>query len=298
MHNQSVKMGRERLFKTFIYIVLGALALSILLPLAWVFMASIKENAEFYGNAWALPAHIHWQNFADAWNKAKMGEYFLNSVLSTGLGILILLLISVPCAYTLTRMSFRGQKFLNQFLRAGLFINLSYIVIPIFLMLRSWDNGLKKLLGLRRFEFFLNNIWILALIYAATALPFTIYLLSNYFRSISKTYEEAAYIDGAGYLRTMLKIIVPMARPSIITVILFNFLGFWNEYILALTLLPGKDSKTLPVGLINLMQAQRGAANYGPLYAGLVMVMLPTLILYIIVQKRLTEGMMVGGDKG
>ena len=90
---------------------------------------------------------------------------------------------------------------------------------------------------------------------------------------------------------------VPMAKPSIITVILFNFLAFWNEYIIALTLMPN-STKTLPVGLINLMQSQRGAANYGPMYAGLVIVMLPTLILYILVQKKLTEGMTVGGVKG
>ncbi len=90
---------------------------------------------------------------------------------------------------------------------------------------------------------------------------------------------------------------IPMAKPSIITVILFNFLAFWNEYIISLTLMPGA-SKTLPVGLINLMQAQRAAANYGQMYAGLVLVMLPTLILYILVQRKLTEGMTVGGVKG
>ena len=104
-------------------------------------------------------------------------------------------------------------------------------------------------------------------------------------------------MDGAGYFRTMIQIMMPMALPSIVTVILFNFLSFWNEYIIAMTLIT-KDSKTLPVGLMNLTQAQRGAANYGQLYAGLVIVMLPTLILYILVQKKLTQGMSLGGLKG
>lgn len=277
-------------FKVFIYICLFALAISILIPVAWVFMASIKENAEFYGNAWALPKGFHWQNFADAWTEAKMGDYFLNSVVSTGLGLLLLLIIGIPASYVLSRMDFKGVKFWNNYLHAGLFVNVSYIVIPIFLMLLDWN----RILGTKMF---LNNNIVLALIYAATALPFTIYLLSNYFRSISKTYEEAAYIDGAGYFRTMVDIMVPMAKPSIITVILFNFLAFWNEYILALTICSG-SGKTLPVGLVNLQQAARGKANYGVLYAGLVLVMLPTLLLYIMVQKQLTEGMMVGGDKG
>ena len=111
-------------------------------------------------------------------------------------------------------------------------------------------------------------------------------------------FEEAAYIDGAGYWRTMLEIIFPMAKPSIITVILFNFLSFWNEYIIIKTLVTDKEMWTLPAGLLNLMQAQQSAAEYGPMYAGLVLVMLPVLILYICVQKNLTKGMTVGGLKG
>ncbi len=285
-----MKKKSNNLFKIFVYVALAGLAISILIPVAWVFMASIKENPEFYGNAWSLPKGFYWQNFIEAWTKAKMGEYFLNSIIVTGLAIVILLVVSIPCAYVLSRMEFKGSKFINNYLHAGLFINLSYIVIPIYLMLKGWGDVIGKMI-------FLNNIFVLALIYASTAIPFTVYLLSNYFRSISKTYEEAAYIDGAGYTRTMLDIMVPMAKPSIVTVILFNFLSFWNEFILAQTLLVS-SSKTLPVGLVYLQQAQRGAANYGPMYASLVIVMLPTLILYILVQRQLTEGMMVGGDKG
>lgn len=139
----------------------------------------------------------------------------------------------------------------------------------------------------------------LAVVYASTALPFTIYLLSGYFATLPKAYEEAACIDGASYTRTMVKVIFPMAKPSIVTVILFNFLSFWNEYIIAMTLLTDpKGPKTLPVGLMNLMKAQNAAAQYGQMYAGLVLVMLPTLILYICVQKKLTQGMTLGGLKG
>ncbi len=145
-------------------------------------------------------------------------------------------------------------------------------------------------------DVFINNRFTLALVYAATALPFTIYLLSGYFKTLPHAFEEAASIDGASHFQTMMKIMIPMAKPSIVTVILFNFLSFWNEYIIALTLMPGA-TKTLPVGLINLQQAARGAANPGPLYAGLVIVMLPTLILYIFVQNKLTQGMTLGGLK-
>lgn len=286
----------EKLYKVFIYFVLLLMALSIIIPVAWVFMASLKQNVEFYANPWTLPASFYLENFKDAWTTAKMGEYMLNSVYVTTLALLILLVVALPASYCLARFTFRGSKFLNTAFMAGLFINVNYIVVPIFLMLKDWDQVLKKAFG---DVFLLNNLTVLAVVYAATALPFTIYLISSYFVTIPKDFEEAAYIDGAGYGRTMIQIIFPMARPAIITVILFNFLSFWNEYIISMTLMSSaKGPKTLPVGLLNLMQAQQSAANYGPMYAGLVLVMLPTLVLYVCVQKNLTKGMTVGGLKG
>ena len=290
------KSSADRLYKIFIYVALITLAVTIIIPVAWVFMASIKENSEFYGNPWAMPAGFYIQNFADAWGKARMGEYMFNSVVVTALALVILLVVALPAAYVLSRFEFKGRKFLNVAFMGGLFINVNYIVVPIFLMLVDGDKLLKNSFG---GGFFLNNIVVLAVVYASTALPFTIYLLSGYFATLAHDYEEAAYIDGAGYGTTMLKIIFPMAQPSIITVILFNFLSFWNEYIIAMTLLSDpKGSKTLPVGLMQLTQAQQSAAQYGQLYAGLVLVMLPTLILYICVQKKLTQVMTLGGLKG
>lgn len=292
--NKSKGIRTETLFKIFIYVTLIALATSILIPVAWVFFASIKENVEFYGSPWVLPEGFYFQNFVEAFIDAQMGDYLLNSVMVTALSLLFLLIVALPAAYVLSRFKFMGSKFLNSFVKAGLFINVSYVAVPIFLMLLGWDAGLKELMG---DGFFLNNRVILALVYASTALPFTIFLLSSYFETLPSDFEEAASIDGAGYFRTMISVMLPMAAPSIIIVILFNFLLFWNEYILALTLMPG-DNKTLPVGLLNLLAAERAAVNYGPMYAGMVIVMLPTLILYMIVQKRLTQGMTVGGVKG
>lgn len=285
---------KNLLSKAGIYLVLIILAVSIVVPVAWVFLASIKENSEFYGNPWSLPKGIYFQNFIDAFEKAKMGDYFFNSITVTALALVILLVIALPAAYCLARYKFFGSKLLNIMFMGGLFINVNYIVVPIFLMFVDADKFLKSHMGM---AVFLNNIPVLALVYAATALPFTIYLLSGYFVTIPKDYEEAAFIDGSGYFNTMLRIMLPMAKPSIITVILFNFLSFWNEYIISMTLLT-KEAKTLPVGLMQLMQAQKAAANYGQLYAGLVIVMLPTLLLYILVQKKLTQGMSLGGLKG
>ena len=280
------------LYKIFVYVALGLLAVSILVPVIWVFLASLKENAQFYGNPWTLPNGLHFENFTRAFEKANMGQFMLNSVVVTGLGLVILLVVSLPASYVLARYNFLGKKFWNTLMMAGLFINVNYIVVPIFLMLNDGDRFLAQF----NLQFFINNPFMLALVYAATAIPFTVYLLSSYFKSLPKAYEEAALIDGCGYFKTMVKIMFPMAKPSIVTVILFNFLAFWNEYIIALTLLPGPD-KTLPVGLQNMMAVQKAATDFGAQYAGLVIVMLPTLILYILVQKKLTQGMTLGGLK-
>lgn len=291
------KINSSKIISRFlVYLALIVFAVAIIVPVAWVFMASLKENAEFYGQSpWTLPRGINFQNFADAFEKANMGTYMLNSVIVTALALVFLLIIAIPAAYVLARYRFRGSKFLNVVFMAGLFVNVNYIVVPIFLMLVDGDTFLRAH-GIP--PFLLNNLVMLALIYASTHLPFTVYLLSGFFASIAKDYEEAAFVDGSGYTRTMVTIMMPMARPAVVTIILFNFLAFWNEYIISMTLMTKDQFKTLPVGLMNLVSAQKAATNYGQLYAGLVIVMLPTLILYMLVQKRLTQGMSLGGLKG
>lgn len=293
--NRSRRGVSDKLYKGFIYVVLIALAVIILIPVLWAFMASVKQDSEFYGNPWALPLGIHLQNFADAWLKAKMGSFMLNSVLVTAIALGLLLIVALPASYVLSRFKFRGNAFLNMMFMAGLFINVNYIVVPIFLMLNNGDKALRGILG---HPVLLNNLFVLAVVYAAMSLPFTIYLMSGYFKSLPKEFEEAASVDGAGNFRTMVQIIMPMAKPSIVTRILFNFLSYWNEYIISMTLLTKPTFKTLPVGLMNLMAAQKSAVQYGQMYAGLVLVMLPTLIIYILVQKKLTQGMTMGGLKG
>lgn len=282
-----------KLYKIFVYVALIALAVSIIVPVAWVCLASLKSHHELVsGNPFSMPAELLWVNFVAAFQKAKMGSYLLNTVFVTALSLIFLLVLALPASYVLARFKFKGRGFFNLFFMAGLFVNVSYIVLPIYLMLFETELAL----GIANMNILTNNKIVLALIYASTALPFTIYLLRSYFATLPKAYEEAAYIDGCGHFKTMLKIMIPMARPSIITVILFQFLAFWNEYILAFTLL-NKEDATLAVGLKYLMANQRQAGDYGVMYAGLVIVMLPTLILYILVQKQLTQGMSLGGLK-
>ena len=156
--------GGDRLYKVFIYVALITLAVLILVPVAWVVLASIKENSEFYGNPWALPAGFHFQNFVEAWTEARMGDYMLSSIFVTALALVILLVVALPAAYALSRFNFRGRHFFNTCFMAGLFINVNYIVVPIFLMLVDGDKFLRGVFGK---GFLLNNIVVLALVYAS-----------------------------------------------------------------------------------------------------------------------------------
>ncbi len=287
------RLDFHRRYRVVSNVVLAAISLAILVPLLWVLMSSVKTREEFYGNPWSLPEGLHLQNYVEAFVDANMGPYFLNSLTVTAIGLVLVLVIAVPAAYVLARFEFRGKSLIETLLLAGLFINVNYIVVPIFLMLLGWDTALRAMMPT---GFFLDNLFVLALVYASTSLPFTIYLLATYFRTIPVTYEEAAMLDGSSRLRTMVSVMVPMALPAINTVILFNFLSYWNDFIISLTLVPS-GNRTLQVGLLNLLQAQRAAADYGRLYAGMIIVVVPVIIVYLLVQRRLLQGVGGGGVK-
>ena len=274
-------------------IVLVICALTIFVPVVWVFFASFKDKSEFYGSPWTMPKGLHWQNFVDAFQDAHLGQYFGTSVFVTALAMVLCLIVALPCSYVMARFDFPGKKILKIAIQGGLFINVNYIVVPIFLMLVDAD---KLVYEIFPDGFFVNNPVMLAVVYAATSLPFTVFLLQDFFASIPKDFEEAALIDGASQFKIMTRIFFPMAMPAISISMLFNFLSYWNDYIISMTLMTG-DNRTIQVGLLNLMQTQKAATNYGRLYAGMVIVMVPVLIFYAIVQKKLLQTSTMGGLK-
>jgi N-acetylglucosamine transport system permease protein len=285
----SAKAGPRR--RPFAFVPSAALRLFLLVqtlavvyPLLWNVIASFKSNEEVMASPWSLPSSLHWDNYARAFTTAKIGHYMLNSVLVVLLSIAFLLAAAVPTAYVLGRMRFRGRQLLLNLYMAGLFIGGVYIIVPLFILM----NGLHMLD---------NRFWLSA-VYATGSLPFSVYLLTGFMKSIPADFEEAAMIDGCGYFSTLLRIIFPMAKPGIVTLIVFGFFDFWNEYVLAMTLLTSDSKKTIPIGLTNLMQIQQFATDWGSLFAGLVTVLVPTVVIYALLQRKLTEGMTLGGVKG
>jgi len=250
-----------------------------------VLLNALKDRKEANRLQMTLPTEFHFENFITVItdNNYQLLLAFKNSFIITAGTVILLIGTGSLAGYVLQRRRDRLAGFPKKIVMTGLMLPTA--IIPTIWVLK----------GLHIYKTFPSII----LLEVALNISFTIMLYQGFMDTVPVELEEAAYIDGAGYGATMVRIIFPMAQPSIITIILFNFLSFWNEYIISMTLMSSATGqKTLPVGLLNLMQAQQSAAQFGVLYAGLVLVMLPTLILYICVQKKLTQGMTVGGLKG
>ncbi|WP_418666843.1 carbohydrate ABC transporter permease [Allofournierella sp.] len=264
-------------------LVMVSLALSVVFPLVWNLYSSLKSNTEIMADPWALPTALHWENYLSAFQKASMGDYFLNSIFVVVLATALHLLLVIPITYALSRYRFFGSKLLLAVLMACIFIQEPYILVPLYLQLSRIH--------------LLDNLIALAVIYATVRMPFSVFLLSGFMKSIPVDYEQAAMIDGCSYTRNLWRIVAPLAKPGIFTVGLLAALGYWNEYAIALTMISSETKYTLPVGLVNLYEVQRYATDWGALFAGLMIVLIPSVIVYIFAQERLTQGMSMGGIK-
>ncbi|MGL4911117.1 MAG: carbohydrate ABC transporter permease [Romboutsia sp.] len=269
---------------TVVRIILISFLFMVVVPMLWTVMQSFKTSQEFFADPWALPSAFEMTNYVSAWNKANMSGYFFNSVYVTLVATAFMMLLAIPTSYCLARFKFFGCEIIMLAMTLGLFIQPTYILVPLFLLAAKLN--------------LLNNLTGLSLIYAVIQLPFSVFILTGFIKGVSREYEEAAEIDGCNRLQTIRHVVLPLIKPGVITVLIFNFMGFWNEYAMAFTLLTLDEKKTLPVGLQNLMEVQRFSTDWGALFAGMVIVIIPTIIIYIFLNKKLTEAVNVGGIKG
>ncbi len=255
-----------------------------LYPFVWNLISSFKTNTEYLTNPYSLPSGINIQNYINAIEKANMAAYFLNSLYVTLLSTLLLLILAIPISYCLARYRFFGSKIILSMYMGCIFLQATYIMIPLFLELQAVKG--------------LNNPTLLSLVYAVLQFPFAIFTLNGFIRALPTGYEEAARIDGASNLNILIRIVIPLCKPGIVTVAMLTAMGFWNEYPLALVLLTDEKVKTLPIGLANLFEVQKYATDWGALFAGLIIILVPTVVLYLIGQKQLLQGISMGGLKG
>ncbi len=275
------------------YAVLIGFFLAVVYPMFWMVATSLKADQEIFLHPFALPRldDLHFENFSNAWTKARFGDYFLNSTLITVSTVALTILLAAMAASALARFAIPGAQPLLFYFLAGLMIPLQLAIVPLFFEMKAFH--------------MLGSFWGLLTVYVAFGMPFTIFVLTGFYRSLPSSLHESAVLDGASEFRAFWSVMLPLARPGLITVGIFSFIGTWNEFFMAFMFLSGQEGgpasepfRTLPLGLANITIVSQYRSDWGMAFAGLVLMMLPTLLVYSMLQKHLTKGITLGALKG
>lgn len=272
-----------------IFAALFGYAVWVIFPMLWVAYSSLKPDAAIFRDAFALPAwdDLRTENYGHAWREARFGDYFFNSVLVTGVSVSLIVALGAMSAYALARFYHPLGRAVFWLFLAGLMIPAQLAVVPLFFELKQ--------LGL------LNSRAGLILVYTANGLPFAIFILAGFFRSLPRALYEAAMIDGCGEFAAFWRVLLPLARPALVTVAIFQFIGVWKEYFFAFMLVSGDldgTARTLPLGLANLSITAQYRSDFGMLFAGIVLVTIPILLIYLLLQRQIVKGIAAGALKG
>ncbi|NAS24940.1 ABC transporter permease subunit [Herbidospora sp. NEAU-GS84] len=255
-------------------------------PIVYTFLNSFKTNTEIFGDSpLALPRQWGWGAWGRAWETSRIGEYLVNTVIVVAFSTFFTMLLGSMAAYVLSRYDFRGNRLIYTLFVAGL-------SIPPFLAL----SALYKVV---------DNVGLLGthtgvvLVYVAYSLPFTVFFLAAFFKTLPTTVAEAAMMDGCGHARTFFQIMLPMARPGLISITIFNVIGQWNQYLLPIALLPGdkQDKWLITQGIANISTSAGYEADWAGLFAALSMAIIPILIVYVIFQRQIQTGLTAGVGK-
>ncbi len=255
------------------------LALVFMLPLIWTALGSFRAVSELRTEPWGLPDALDWSNYVAAWH-GKIGLYLLNSTVVTIVAVTVIIALAAPAAYAFARLRFSGSQLVLGFILTGLLIPAHAVLIPLY--------QLNSVLGVGDY---------LAIIgpYVAFGLPLSVLLLRSYFVEIPRELMEAAIVDGAGHLRILWTIFMPIARPAVATVAIFQAAWIWNELPFALVFIQEGAHKTLPVGLLSFQGEH--IANWGAILAGVTIAVIPLMVLYLLFQRHIVRGLTAGAVK-
>lgn len=259
-------------------------AAMVILPVIWIFLNSFRESRDIKASPLELPTTWNWSNFAAAWTEARIGEYFLNTATVLLMSVTGTMLLGAMAAYVLARYTFALNRFIFMGFVAGMMFPVFLALFPLY---KTLDNvGLKDTqVGL-------------AITYIAYSLPFTVFFLTSFFRTLPTGVAEAAMIDGAGHYRLFFQVMLPMAKPGLISITIFNIIGQWNQFLLPLVLMTrNPDKQVLSVGLAELTGTAGKQVDTGLLFAAMALAMLPVLIMYILFQRQIQAGMTAGALK-
>ncbi|MBQ0852761.1 carbohydrate ABC transporter permease [Streptomyces sp. NPDC057621] len=258
-------------------------AFMVAMPLLWAVMTSFKTDKEIFSSPWALPDSLHFDNWSRAWTEANMSDYFLNTIIVVGFSLLGTMLLGSMAAYVLARFEFPGNRFIYFLFIGGMSFPIILALVPLFYVMQNLS--------------LLNTLPGLILVYIGYSLPFTVFFMTSFFRTLPTSVAEAAFVDGASHTRTFFQVMLPMAKPGLISITIFNFLGQWNQYLLPTVLNTEPENKVLTQGLVQLAVSQGYKGDWSGLFAGLVMAMLPVLAAYIVFQRQVVQGLTAGALK-
>ncbi|OUC90836.1 carbohydrate ABC transporter permease [Streptosporangium minutum] len=275
------------------HVTLVVWTILVAVPIVWTFLASVKSEDEIFGDAWSLPASLRFDNWARAWEQAHVGQYMINSIVVVAGGTFGTMLFGSMAAYVLARYRFRGNRAVYLLFVSGLAFPVYLALTPLFFVVQNM--GAIPVIG----PFIgLNTHGGLILVYIAYSLPFTVFFLAAFFRTLPGAVAEAAFVDGASHTRVFFRIMLPMAKPGIISVTIFNVLGQWNQYQLPLVLLTSaKEKWVLTQGIADISTAAGYDADWSALFAALSMAILPMLIVYTLFQSQIQKGLTAGALK-
>ena len=271
--NRRVRTGGDRAVETTSHVLLAVWSVIVIVPFLWVVLSSFKTTKEILASPFSLPAHWQFDNYAHAWTDAGIRQFFLNTVIVVGVALVLVMLLGAMCAYVLARFKFPGSRFIYYLMLAGLTFPIFLAIVPLFFILKN--------IGL------INTLPGLIMVYVAFALPFTVFFLYAFFRTLPDDVYEAALIDGAGEWRAFFRIMLPMARPGMAAVAIFNFLGLWNQFLLPVALNTDQSRYVLTQGMASFASQAGYAVDFGALFAAVVITVVPVLIVYVIFQRRL-----------
>lgn len=264
------------------YLVFGAWTLFLLVALGWIVGASLSTTREIFTND-LLASGLHPENYVKALTTLHMARYLLNTLIYVTLAIILITVIAAPAAYVLSRYAFHGRGLLNMLVVAAQGIPAVMLSIPLFIVMIR--------VGL------LGTTSGLVLIYVGTSLPFNIFFLSGFFSSLPVALKESALLDGCSEAQAFWRIMFPLAQPGLITVTIFNFVALWNEYFWALIFVNTPARRTLALGLEAVIQSMRYSGDWAGLFASIVIVLLPTVLLYVFLSEKIVGGITSGAIK-
>ncbi len=266
------------------YLIVGIWVLFTAVMLFWILGASLSTSREiFSGEVLKFASGFHFENYVTAWQVQNVSVFFGNSLLYSVVSCAGVLAIAAPAAYVLSRWRFRGGTALRIGLVIAMSVPVVMIIMPIYALATQW--GIKGRL-------------LLVILYILMRVPYTTIYLLDFFSTLSRTYEEAAYLDGCSGPNTFLRIMLPLVQPAVITVTIFNFMSVWNEFFMALIFTTSEATYPVGVGLLNIINSMKYTGNYGGMFAAVIIVFLPTFLLYIFMSEKIIAGVTGGGVKG